>query len=129
MQEFLHGLFHIIEHPFIETLKMAPVLYLAYLFMEWLEKAEGSKIATSFKKAKRSGPLFGAAAGIIPQCGFSTVAANLYTGGIIGLGTLIAVFLSTSDEMLVVLLSGNVRISSVLLILVYKYITLWFFYH
>ncbi len=121
MQEFLHNLFHILEHPFIETLKMAPVLYLAYLFMEWLEKAEGSKIAASFKKAKRTGPLFGAAAGIIPQCGFSGAIASMYAAGAVTAGTLIAVMLSTSDEMLPILISSKLTPLNIILILALKF--------
>lgn len=122
MQEFLHNLFHILEHPFIETLKMAPVLYLAYLFMEWLEKAEGSKIATSFKKAKRTGPLFGAAVGIVPQCGFSGAIASMYAAGAVTAGTLIAVMLSTSDEMLPILISSKLMPLSIILILALKFL-------
>ena len=68
MPEFFHELGHILWHPALETLKMTPILFLAYLLMEWLEAAEGSKISNAFKKAKNTGPLFGAVMGLIPQC-------------------------------------------------------------
>ena len=122
MQEFLHEAVHILCHPFLETLKMAPVLFLAYLFMEWLEQKEGSKIAENMKKLKKSGPLFGALVGIIPQCGFSGAIAGMYAAGTVTAGTLIAVMLSTSDEMLPVLVSARLPILSIGLILALKLI-------
>lgn len=107
MQEILHELVHIFGHPFIETLKMLPILFLAYLFMEWLEQKEGSKIETIVKKAKRSGPLFGALLGLVPQCGFSGAIAGMYAAGTVTAGTLLAVMLSTSDEMLPLMVSAR----------------------
>lgn len=120
MQEFLHELTHVLGHPLEETLKMAPILYLAYLLMEWLEQAEGSKIANAFKKAKKSGPLFGALAGLIPQCGFSGAIAGMYAAGTVTAGTLLAVMLSTSDEMLPVLISARLAPATIVLILLLK---------
>lgn len=110
----------VILHGLADTLKIVLFLFLTYMLLEFIEHKAKAETEHLMRKAGAFGPVVGGFLGVIPQCGFSTVAANLYTGGIIGLGTLIAVFLSTSDEMLVVLLSGNVRISSVLLILVYK---------
>lgn len=107
MQEILHELVHIFGHPFIETLKMLPILFLAYLFMEWLEQKEGSKIETIVKKAKRGGPLFGALLGLVPQCGFSGAIAGMYAAGTVTAGTLLAVMLSTSDEMLPLMVSAR----------------------
>ena len=120
MQEFLHEAVHTLFHPFIETLKMAHILFLAYLFMEWLEQKEGSKIAENMKKLKKSGPLLGALAGIIPQCGFSGAIAGMYAAGTVTAGTLIAVMLSTSDEMLPMLISARLPILSIVLILALK---------
>lgn len=122
MQEFLHELGHILLHPLEETLKMAPILFLAYLLMEWLEKAEGSKISNAFKKAKKSGPLFGALAGLIPQCGFSGAIAGMYAAGTVTAGTLLAVMLSTSDEMLPVLISAQLSVGVIILILALKFV-------
>ncbi|HCA34334.1 MAG TPA: hypothetical protein DEP00_04510 [Lachnospiraceae bacterium] len=90
-----------------DGLKMLPVLYLAYLLMELLEHHAGSKVDRILSGVGKAGPLIGAALGAIPQCGFSGAAAGLYSGGIITMGTLISVFISTSDEMLPVLLSGG----------------------
>lgn len=90
-----------------DGLKMLPILYLAYLLMEVLEHHAGSKVDTILSKVGKAGPLIGSFLGAVPQCGFSGAAAGLYSGGVITMGTLIAVFLSTSDEMLPVLLSGG----------------------
>lgn len=120
MPEFFHELGHILWHPALETLKMAPILFLAYLLMEWLEAAEGSKISNAFKKAKRTGPLFGAIMGLIPQCGFSGAIAGMYAAGTVTAGTLLAVMLSTSDEMLPVLISAQVSVTLIVLILALK---------
>lgn len=120
--EFLHEVWHLLGHPLIETLKMSPILFLAYLFMEWLEQKEGSKIAENFKKAKHSGPLFGSLAGLIPQCGFSGAVAGMYAAGTVTAGTLLAVMLSTSDEMLPVLISARFSASAILIILALKFI-------
>ena len=109
---FLHG--------FLETLKLIPFLFLTYLLMEFIEHRASDKAHSFMNKAGRFGPAVGGLLGIVPQCGFSAAASNLYAGRVITLGTLIAVFLSASDEMLPVMLSGEVRIGTVLLILLYK---------
>ena len=117
MQEILHELEHVLLHPLIETAKMLPILFLAYLFMEWLEVAEGSKMAKAFNKAKKSGPLFGSLMGLIPQCGFSGAIAGMYAAGTVTAGTLVAVILATSDEMLPILITKNVPVITILVIL------------
>lgn len=89
----------------IDSIKILPFLFLAYLAMEWLENRESAKTVRMIKKSGRFGPVIGGALGILPQCGFSAAAANLYAGRVITVGTLLAVFLSTSDEMLPILLS------------------------
>jgi len=110
----------VLLHGIIDTLKIVVFLFLTYMLLEFIEQKAHKETVTLMRRAGRFGPALGGVLGVVPQCGFSTVAANLYTGGIIGLGTVIAVFLSTSDEMLVVLLSGNVKIGSVLAIVGYK---------
>lgn len=91
----------------IDTVKIIPFLYLMYLLMEYLEHSAGEKTIAMIRRADRVGPLWGGLLGIVPQCGFSAAAAGFYSGGVITAGTLIAVFLSTSDEMLPIMLSGK----------------------
>ena len=92
--------------PIIDTLKILPLLFIAYLIMEWLEKKASAKMERALAKIGRGGPVIGSLLGCVPQCGFSGASANLFTAGIITEGTLIAVFLSTSDEAVVLLLSS-----------------------
>lgn len=96
---------HMIEHALKHTLTLLPFLYVTYLAMEVLEHKLQNRSGRWVRKAGKLGPLAGGLVGILPQCGFSTVAANLYAGRIISVGTLLAVFLSTSDEMLPLLIS------------------------
>lgn len=112
----------VILHGILEVLILLPFLYLTYLLMEFIEHKASSKTRALMSKAGRLGPLAGAPLGAVPQCGFSSVASNLYAGRVITVGTLVAVFLSTSDEMVPILVAGNVEIVTVLLIMVYKII-------
>ena len=105
----------VLWHGFLDTLKLVPFLFLTYLLMEFIEHRAADKTRAFMKSAGKLGPLAGGALGAVPQCGFSAAAANLYTGRVISLGTLIAVFLSTSDEMLPILISGNVKLGTVLI--------------
>ena len=89
----------------LDTLKVFPFLLVTYLFMEWVEHGAGKKFERAIAKGGRVGPLIGALLGVIPQCGFSGAAATLYAGRVVTLGTLIAVFASTSDEMIPIMLS------------------------
>ncbi len=91
----------------IDTLKIIPFLFVTYLLMEYLEHRTGDKTLALVRRAGRLGPMFGGVLGIIPQCGFSAAASGLYAGRVITAGTLIAVFLSTSDEMLPILISSH----------------------
>ncbi len=93
---------------YIDALRLLPFLFLTYLAMECLEHWTGGKMQEFVRKSGKAGPAIGGLLGVFPQCGFSAAAANLYAGRIITLGTLIAVFLSTSDEMLPIMISENV---------------------
>ncbi len=86
-----------------ENLLLLPFLFPAYLALEWVEAHAGDALERKLGRVTFWGPLFGAIAGVVPQCGFSAAAASLYAGGVITAGTLIAVFLSTSDELLPIL--------------------------
>lgn len=119
---FIGFLGEVILEGVIDTLKLIPFLFLTYLLMEFIEHRASDKVLGSIKRAGKLAPLPAALVGAIPQCGFSAAAANLYTGKVITLGALIAVFLSTSDEMLPILIAGNIPTDDILLILAYKVI-------
>ena len=104
----------------IETLCVIPFLFLTYLFMEFLEhKAEDSTLSF-LSKSGPLGPLAGSALGLVPQCAFSAVAANLYTGRVITVGTMLSVFLATSDEMIFIMLGEGVGFEAILISLGFK---------
>lgn len=105
-----------------DCLKMLPFLFAAFLLIEALEHYSGEVVEKILKKVGKSGPIVGAIAGCIPQCGFSVMAANLYAGGIISLGTLMAVFLATSDEAILIILSDPHKIGVIGSLLVMKII-------
>lgn len=92
-----------------DTLRMLPFLFGAYLLMEWLEHRSGERMEGMLAQARRLGPVTGALLGCVPQCGFSVAAAQLYAGRVITMGTLVAVFLSTSDEAVPLLLGDPSR--------------------
>lgn len=116
----LHIFEHAIEHTFLDTIKLIPFLFLTYLAMEYLEHRAGEKANTLVKKSGRLGPIFGSLLGIVPQCGFSAAASNLYAGRIITMGTLLSIYLSTSDEMLPILISEGAPASLIGKVLLIK---------
>lgn len=89
----------------IDTLKLLPFLFLTYLFMEFLESKTGDKQIAIMEKAGHFGPVLGSLLGVVPQCGFAGAASSLYAGRVITMGTLVAIYLSTSDEMIPILIS------------------------
>ncbi|MDD5948346.1 MAG: putative manganese transporter [Lachnospiraceae bacterium] len=101
----------------MDSLKLIPFLFLTYLVMEYIEHKMGEKSRQTIQKSGGAGPIVGGLLGVVPQCGFSTVASNLYAGRIITVGTLLAVFLSTSDEMLPIFISEAVPLPTVIKIL------------
>ena len=88
----------------MDCLKMLPYLFLAFLLIEALEHYSGAFTEKALRKVGKAGPVMGALLGCIPQCGFSVMAANLYAGGIISVGTLLSVFIATSDEAILIML-------------------------
>lgn len=100
-----------------DSIKLLPFLFVAYLVIEYIEHKTSDKTKNIIQKSGKFGPFLGSILGIFPQCGFSAMAANLYAGRIITLGTLIAIFLSTSDEMLPILISEAAPIDVILKIL------------
>lgn len=104
----------------LDTVRLVPFLFLTYIIMEYLEHKTGEGTQKLIKKSGRFGPVIGGALGIVPQCGFSAAASNLYAGRMITLGTLMAVYLSTSDEMLPILISEQAPVDVILKILLAK---------
>lgn len=104
----------------IDSIKLLPFLFITYLLMEYIEHKMKHKSKETIQKSGKFGPFFGSLLGIFPQCGFSVSATNLYAGRVITLGTLIAVYLSTSDEMLPIFISEAVSPIIILKILAIK---------
>lgn len=111
---------HLLTHALEDTLPLVPFLLLTYLALEVLEHAAGDRAASLVRRAGAAGPAVGALLGVIPQCGFSAMAATLFAGRVITLGTLVAVFLSTSDEMLPLLVAEHVATGELTQILLVK---------
>lgn len=111
---------HILEHTITDTISLLPFLFITYLAMELMEHYAGSKFNKAIQNSGKFGPFLGAVLGVMPQCGFSAAAASFFSARIIGVGTIIAVFLSTSDEMLPILLSASVPAGTIAKILITK---------
>lgn len=105
-----------------DSLKLLPFLFLTFLFLEYIEHKTSSKLKKMIEKSGKLGPIIGSFLGAFPQCGFSVVATNLYATRVITLGTLISIYLSTSDEMLPILISEKVDIKIILMIILIKII-------
>ena len=103
--------FDLIGDSLLDTLKLLPFLFLTYMLMEYLEHRAGGSAEKFLKRSGQFGSVLGSALGILPQCGFSSAAAGLYSARVISIGTLIAVFLSTSDEMVpIFIVNGNLTL-------------------
>lgn len=113
----MEKLLDILLDTLLDAIKLLPFLLIAYLIMEYIEHKTTNKTKEAIKKSGRFGPFIGSILGAFPQCGFSVTATNLYAGRVITLGTLFAVYLSTSDEMLPILLSEGVSGTLILKIL------------
>lgn len=118
----MHELIHILEHTLLDTIKLLPFLLIAFIIIEYIEHKLTNKSKKIITKSGKFGPILGSILGLIPQCGFSVIATNLYVTRIVSLGTLIAIYLSTSDEMLPILISEKAPITTILLILGIKFI-------
>ena len=106
----------------IDTAKLVPFLFVTYLIMEYVERKTADHSAAFLQRTGKAAPLIGAAAGIVPQCGFSAAAASLYSGGLISVGALMAAFLATSDEMVPIFISSAVHPGTILKILLFKFV-------
>ena len=112
----------IILDSILDVAKLLPFLFLTYLFLEWLEHKANDKFIATLENQKKLGPLVGSVLGVVPECGFSSAASSLFETGIISAGTLVAVYLSTSDEMLPILIASPSGASQILPILIVKII-------
>ena len=104
----------------LDAIKIIPFLFVTFLLMEYIEHGFTKKGKEKIKKAGNLGPFFGGLLGAVPQCGFSVIATNLYATRIVTLGTLISIYLSTSDEMLPILISQKCSFSIIIKILLIK---------
>ena len=107
----------IIEETLVDGVKLLPFLFITYLIMEYIEHKTSEKAKDTIKKSGKFGPLIGSILGAFPQCGFSVAATNLYAARVITLGTLISVYLSTSDEMIPIFISEGASITTLIKIL------------
>lgn len=119
-EELSLDLWDILADTILDSLKILPFLFLAFVIMEWLEHRANGKMERFFIKAGKAGPAAGALLGCVPQCGFSVLCANLYAGGVVTRGTLIAVFLSTSDEAVLLLAAVPQQMPALLKLLLCK---------
>lgn len=110
----------IIIDTLIDVLKLIPFLFVVFLLMEYMEHKLSKKSNKAIKKAGKFGPIIGSLLGALPQCGFGVAATNLFATKIITIGTLIAIYLSTSDEMLAILISNKVALSFIAYVLIIK---------
>lgn len=111
-----------IFHSLVDAAKILPFLFLMYLAVEYFEHKNNGFMQGLFTKTKRMGPLLGALLGTIPQCGFSVVAAALFARGSITCGTLIAIFIATSDEAIPLMLAHPDKVSALLWVIVVKFV-------
>lgn len=113
----------VILEALLDSIKAFPILLLVYLLIEFLEHKHSVKFEHAISNKKRTGPILGSLIGIIPQCGFSSIMADLYSRKIITIGTLFAVFMATSDEAFAVLLTQPNKIENILTLIIVKLIS------
>ena len=116
----LEKIIHVLEHAILDSLNLLPFLFITYIIMEYIEHKMTDKSKKAIEKSGKFGPIIGGIVGAVPQCGFSVSATNLFSSRVITLGTLIAVYLSTSDEMIPVLLSESFDIDIIVKLVLIK---------
>ena len=119
MKEFLE---EVVLDGLIDVLKLIPFLFVAFLILEYIEHKMSKKNKDILSRNKKVGPLVGSFLGAFPQCGFSSLATNLFSSRVITLGTLIAVYLSTSDEMLPLMIAEKVNVLTIVKIIGTKFV-------
>lgn len=112
--------FEVLWHTVKETALILPFMFLAFLFIGMLERGAGRKMISVILAADKIGPLAGGLLGALPSCGFSAASSNLFGAGLLTTGTLLAVYLSTSDEMIAVMVANRVDVLTIFKILAIK---------
>lgn len=115
-------MFQVLIEALIDTLKIAPVLVIIYILIEFLELKTTFKVRSGKVLKGRFAPVAGAAAGLMPQCGFSVMATDMYAKRYLTIGTLLAVYISTSDEAIPILLSDLSNINKLWPLLLIKFV-------
>ena len=110
----------VIQDTLLDTIKLLPFLFVAFLIIEFIEHKLSNKQENIISKSGKLGPIVGALLGAVPQCGFSVLATNLYVTRIISLGSLISIYLSTSDELIPLMITHNAPIAKILSIVSIK---------
>ena len=110
----------VIQDTLLDTIKLLPFLFVAFLIIEFIEHKLSNKQENTISKSGKLGPIVGALLGAVPQCGFSVLATNLYVTRIISLGSLISIYLSTSDELIPLMISHNAPLTKILSIVLIK---------
>lgn len=110
----------VIQDTLLDTIKLLPFLFVAFLIIEFIEHKLSNKQENIISKSGKLGPIVGALLGAFPQCGFSVLATNLYVTRIISLGSLISIYLSTSDELIPLMISHNAPLMKILSIVSIK---------
>lgn len=116
-------LIHTIKHSLLDSIKLLPFLFIAFLLIEYIEHKLSKKVNNIISKSGKLGPIIGGLLGLIPQCGFSVMATNFYITRVISLGTLFSIYLATSDEMLPIMISHGVNYKIIVSILLIKFIS------
>lgn len=122
LEKIVELLIHALVHASVDALKVLPLLFLSYLLIEYIEHKASEKLEKALSTSGKYSKVAGAILGIIPQCGFSAIAATLFSNRVISIGTLVAVFLATSDEAIPMLLAHPEKSKDLILILIIKFI-------
>lgn len=120
--QLMEGTMALLIDAILDTIKLIPFLFITYIVIEWIEHKASEKIIVGIQKTAKFGPLLGSGFGLLPQCGFSSIASTLYVTRVLSLGTLIAIYLSTSDEMLPIMISNQAPLDLIVKILSIKFI-------
>ncbi|MBQ3021550.1 MAG: arsenic efflux protein [Bacilli bacterium] len=119
----LEVLIHTLKHTLKDSLNLLPFLFIAFLIIEFIEHKLSKRVKKFITKSGKFGPILGSVLGLIPQCGVSVMATNFYITRVISLGCLFSIYLSTSDEMLPIMISRGVSFKVIFSILLIKFVT------